>query len=903
MTRGTEETKGTPRKTLFLIDGNSLLYRSFYAIQKLATSQGFPTNAIFGFISTLRKIIDVQKPDYLGIVFDTKGPTVRHEAYKEYKAQRKPMPEDLVVQVPVLKKLIAALGIPVYESPGYEADDVLASLARMAAARELHSVIVTTDKDLLQVVDSSTSIFNPSKDITIEKAGVKEFFGVEAAQVADVLSLWGDPSDNIPGVPGIGEKTAKSLILEFGSLDNVLAHLDKIKNPRVRENIEKNGEVLDLSRRLVRIEDGLALDFDLEAFALSEPDAGETTAIFRDLEFTSLIKDFVKTPADRPRDYRAIFDAGELETLAADLGKAGAFALDTETDSPFPTRARLVGISFAMRPGEAFYVPLRHDYLGAPAQIPVERALDILRPVLENPGIRKTGQNIKYDLIVLRREGVELQGVERDTMVLSYLLEPNWGKHGLERVALHYLGTTKRPYESVAGKGKNQVTMDKVGVAEVTPYACQDADLALELGDLLWQKAKAARVLGLYSDIELPLIDLLARMEIWGVKVDRKALKTLSDGFGVELRRLEKAIYEAAGTEFNINSPKQLGEVLFTKLNLPMNRKTRVTKGFSTSVDVLQELAPLHPLARYALEYRQAAKLKSTYADALPELIHPETGRIHTSYNQTVASTGRLSSSDPNLQNIPARGDLGRRFRQAFIPEDGCLLLAADYSQIELRLLAHLSGDPTLVRTFLEDRDIHGETAGRVFGEDQVAGPGKDEARRRAKIINFSIIYGTSAFSLAKELGTSNGEAQDFIDRYYAKYPLVKEYLDRIVGEARDKGFSETIFGRIRQVPELRSSDRNIEAAGRRIALNTPIQGSAADVIKKAMLNAWKEISRRKLRAKMILQVHDELVFEVPEEEKDVLESLVRREMEDVCSLSVPLKAHLGWGRNWAEAK
>jgi DNA polymerase I len=894
------ETKGG---RLFLIDGNSLLYRSYYAIQRLATSQGFPTNAIFGFISALRKIIEAEKPEYLGIVFDTKGPTLRHEAYKDYKAQRKPMPEDLVVQIPALKKLIAALKIPVYESPGYEADDVLASLARIAAGRGLHSIIVTTDKDLLQVVDRSTSVCNPSKEIMIDEAGVKAFFGVEASQVADVLSLWGDPSDNIPGVPGVGEKTAKALIQEFGSLDKLLAGIDRVKNPRVRDNILGHMEILELSRKLVRIEDGLALDFDLEAFALSDPDPEETTKIFRELEFTSMIKDFVKAPPDRPRDYRTILDPADLEALAARMKKAGTFALDTETTSPFPTRARLVGISFALEPGEAFYVPLRHDYLGAPAQIPVARAMDILRPVLEDPAILKTGQNIKYDLIVLRREGIELRGVEKDTMVLSYLLEPNWGKHGLERIALHYLGTTKKPYETIAGKGKSQVTLDKVDVAAVAPYACQDADLTLDLGALLWRKAGEAKVLSLYSEIELPLIDLLARMEIWGVKVDRQALKTLSDGFAAEIKRLEREIYKAAGTEFNINSPKQLGEILFTKLCLPMNRKTRVTKGFSTSVDILQELAPLHPLAQFALEYRQAAKLKSTYADALPELINPETGRIHTSYNQTVASTGRLSSSDPNLQNIPARGELGRRFREAFIPEEDCLLLAADYSQIELRLLAHLSGDEALVRTFLEDRDVHGETAARVFGDGETAGPDREEARRRAKIINFSLIYGTSAFSLAKELGTSNGEAQDFIDRYYATYPKVKEYLDRIVDDARDKGISETIFGRLRQVPELRSGDKMVQAAGRRIALNTPIQGSAADVIKKAMLNVAREIDRQRLRAKMILQVHDELVFEVPEDEKDAVESLVRRGMEGVCSLRVPLKAHLGWGRSWAEAK
>lgn len=888
-------------KRLFLIDGNSLLYRSYYAIRGLTNSKGFPTNAIYGFVTSLRKLIGTEKPDYLGIVFDTKGPTLRHQAFKDYKAQRKPMPEDLVVQIPVLKELITALRIPLYESQDYEADDVLASLARIAAGRGIHSVIVTTDKDLLQVVDASTSVYNPSKEKTLDEEGVKEFFGVEAGRVADVLSLQGDQSDNIPGVPGIGEKTARTLIAEFGSLESLLTDTSRIRNPKVREKIEQNLETLELSRKLVTIERGLDLAFDLEEFAMSEPDAAEAARIFKDLEFASLLGDFVKNVPGRARKCTTVLNEKELKALASALKKAGAFAVDTETDSEFPTRARLVGISFAMIPGEAHYVPLRHDYLGAPAQIPVERALAILKPVLEDPKIPKTGQNIKYDLIVLRGEGVELRGIETDTMVLSYLLEPNWGKHGLERIALHYLGTTKEPYESVAGKGRKQVTLDKVDIEAVAPYACLDADLTLELGGVLMEKVKEAGLDGLYRDIERPLIDLLARMEVWGVKVDTKALKDLSDGFGTDLRRLEKSIYGLAGTEFNINSPQQLADILFRKLNLPATKKTKVNRGFSTSIDILQELAPLHPLAKEVLEYRQASKLKSTYADALPELIDPKTGRIHTSYNQTVASTGRLSSSDPNLQNIPARGELGKRFRRAFIPEEGCLFLAADYSQIELRILAHLSDDPALVATFMEDRDIHEETAVRVFGE--TAGLFPDEMRRRAKIINFSIIYGTSAFSLAKELGTSAGEAQQFIDRYYEKYPKVREYLERQVDSAQKKGFSETIFGRIRQVPELRSSDRNIQQAGRRIALNMPIQGSAADIMKKAMLEVWAEMERRKLRTKMILQVHDELVFEVPEGERNAVGTLVHERLEKVCALKVPLKAHLGWGANWADAK
>jgi DNA polymerase-1 len=888
-------------KRLFLVDGNSLLYRSYYAIRQLSNSAGFPTNAIYGFVSTLKKLIEAEKPDYLGIVFDTKGPTVRHQLFKDYKAQRKPMPEDLVVQVPVLKKLIAALRIPLYESETHEADDVLASLARIASGRKVRSVIVTTDKDLLQVIDGMTSVYNPAKGITIDKAGVKDFFGAEASQVADVLSLWGDPSDNIPGVPGIGDKTAKSLVEEFGSLDNLLKNLDRVKNPRVREKIEQNREALEMSRKLVAIEKGLDLKFDLEAFALSEPDAGEAGKIFQELEFTSLLGAFVKPKAAGPKNYKVILDEGELRTLAAAMKKAGRFALDTETDSPFPTRARLVGMSFAMKPGEAYYLPLRHEYPGAPPLVPVGCALDILKPVLEDPAVLKIGQNIKYDLIVLAREGVELRGVDVDTMVLSYLLEPNWGKHGLEKIALHYLGATKEPYESVVGKGKKQVTMDQVDIGQAAPYACLDADLTFQLGTVLREKVRERRLDRLYGDIERPLIELLARMEIWGVKVDTQALKDLSDGLGKDLRRLEKMIYELAGQEFNINSPQQLSSILFNKLNLPATKKTKVNRSFSTSIDILQELAPLHPLARYVLEYRQAAKLKSTYADALPLLVDPETGRIHTSYNQTVASTGRLSSSDPNLQNIPARGELGKRFRRAFIPEEADVFLAADYSQIELRVLAHLSGDPALVETFLQDRDIHEETAARVFGEG--ANLFKDEMRRRAKIINFSVIYGTSAFSLAKELGTSTGEAQKFIDRYYEKYPKVREFLEKMVEDARDKGYSETILGRVRQVPELKQADKVIQQAGRRIALNNPIQGSAADVMKKAMLNVWEGMKKRKLRSKMILQVHDELVFEVPEDEREKMEELVRDRLENVCVLRVPLKVHLGWGKNWADAK
>ncbi len=810
------------------------------------------------------------------------------------------MPDDLVPQVPRLKDVLRALNVATAEFPKYEADDAIATLAVQAAGKGLRTVIVSTDKDLLQLVDETTSVWNPSKEKMLDAAGVEEFFGVGAGQVVDVLALWGDPSDNVPGVPGIGEKTAKALIGEFGSLDALLAGLDKVKNPRVREKLESPGnrDLLELSRRLVTVRRDLGLELDLDRYAVRPPDEAETVRLFGELEFASLLPDFLKSPRPPARDFRTILDEGELEALARRIRDAGAVALDTETDSPAPTRARLVGLSLSPRPGEAFYVPVGHKYLGAPAQVPKDRALAILRPALEDPAVAKTGQNIKYDLIVLEREGVRLAGIARDTMVLSYLLEPNWGRHNLDRLALHYLREAKIPYEEVAGKGKNEQTMDKVPVERAAPYACEDAALAGELGTLLWDRVVARRLDRLYEEIERPLIDVLARMEVDGVRVDPAVLKAMSKELEGEAARLEKEICALAGVSFNVNSPRQLADVLFHKLGLRPARRTRVTKGFSTSLDVLEDMAGEHPAVGLVLEYRQVAKLKSTYADALPALINPETGRIHTSYNQTVASTGRLSSSEPNLQNIPARGPWGARFRRAFVPDPGHLLLAADYSQIELRVLAHLSGDRALLETFRAGRDVHEETARLVFGDDRSA-----DARRRAKVINFSIIYGTSAFSLARELGTSAGEAQKFIDRYFAGLPQVREYLDRIVEEAREKGYSETIFGRQRQVPELRAPDRALQQAGRRIALNNPIQGSAADIIKIAMLRAARALEREKLRTRMILQVHDELVFEVPEGERAAAEPLVREAMSGAADLDVPLEVRLGFGRNWADAK
>jgi len=905
----------TPR--LFLVDGNSVLYRSYYAIQKLSNAAGFPTNAIYGFINTLNKIIEEERAEYLGLVFDTGLPTVRHQAYKEYKAQRKPMPEDLVVQVPVLKNIIKALRLPLFEYADYEADDVLATLSRQSAEQGIPAIIVTTDKDMLQALGPLVAIFNPAKEIYLvdeninpdflaslkhrEVKTVKEFFGVGASQVAEVLALQGDVSDNIPGVPGVGEKTARQLLADFGNLDNLLHNLEKVKNPRIKDCLKNNLDRLELSLKLVKVEDRLPVEFRLEQFRVAEPDTEQLVSLYRELEFTSLIPRYLRKKESQPKNFSAILTEEDFERLLARLSQAEEMALDTETTNLYPTRARLVGLSFSLVPGEAYYLPLRHRYALAPSQLPVDYVLNRLKLVLENPEIKKIGQNIKYDYIVLKKEGINLQGIEYDTMVLSYLLEPNWGKHNLDKLAVYYLQENKIPFESLVGKGKKQLTMDLVPVDKTTAYACQDAHLALSLCRVLWPLTQERKLDQLYQEIEKPLIEVLAEMEIWGVKLDVEFLKSLGHELEKQLRKLEKQIYEMCGQEFNINSPQQLSQILFYKLNLPASKKTRINKGLSTATEILEELAPLHPLAGAVLEYRQLAKLKSTYTDSLVELVNPETGRVHTSYNQTIAATGRLSSSDPNLQNIPARGEAGKKIRRAFIPEEGHLFLSADYSQIELRLLAHLSQDPVLMEVFLNDRDIHTETARRVFGAAAELFP--EEMRRRAKIINFSIIYGTSAFSLAKELETSPGEAQKFIDRYFSEHKKVKEYLDQVVESAKEKGYAETIFGRQRQIPELRSSENNTFQAGRRMALNTPIQGSAADIIKLAMINIYREIKNNRLKTKMILQVHDELVFEVPLEEKETVEALAKEKMEKVCSLKVPLKVNLGWGTNWAEVK
>ncbi len=878
-----------------------MLYRSYYAIRQLTNSKGEATNAVYGFLTGLRKLIDQEKPDYLGVVFDSKGPTIRHAIYKEYKANRKPMPDDLASQMPVVKKLLKALRIPYFQKQGYEGDDILGTLASKLKAPDVHPVIVSHDKDLYQMVDAQISVFNPVKGVFLDEQAVLDAFGVRPDQMVDVLALWGDSTDNIPGVPGVGEKTAKALVQKYGGLDNLMENLAEIPNPRVRSRLQEGLEQLEISRRLAEIEKNMDLEFELKDMAMSEPDYDSLLPLLQELEFFSLLSAYMGNSRTTQASYTSILDEKELKALVSAIKKAKMVSLDTETDSPSPTLARLVGMSFALVPGQAYYLPLGHDYAGAPPQIPQDKALQILAPVLTDSKIKKIGQNIKYDFIVLERHGITLRGIDQDTMVLSYLNEPNWGRHSLSRLALTFLQVKAMDYHDVVGKGKHEATMNRVDIAKVTPYACQDADLTLQLADMLWPKVQEKGQEKLYREIEQPLIQILAQMEMWGIRVDTGILSDLSTELGQGMQSLKQKIFAHSGEEFNLNSPQQLSHILFEKLKLPASQKTKKTRGYSTSLSVLQDLAKDYAIAEYMLEYRQLTKLKSTYADALPLLIHPDTGRIHSSYNQTVAATGRLSSSDPNLQNIPVRGTWGPRFRQAFVPEPGYLFLSADYSQIELRVLAHLSQDPVLIDTFVHDRDIHQETANQVFGEEGTLF--SDEPRRRAKIINFSIIYGTSAFSLARELGTTPAKAQVFMDRYFEKYPGVHDFLESCVQNARNLGYSETLLGRRRPVPDLLSPNRITQQAGRRIALNTPIQGTAADLMKKAMIDIYEELSKHKKKIRMILQVHDELVFEVPEDAYQETETLVKQKMENVLPLHVPLKVHLAWGVNWAEAK
>ncbi len=885
------------KKKLFLIDGNSLIYRSYYAIRNLSNSKGFPTNAIFGFVSMINKIIKEHKPDYIAVAFDVSKKTFRNEIYDQYKAQRPPMPDDLRKQLPLIKEFLKAYKIPILELENYEADDVIGTFSNLAKQKGLDVIIITGDKDFYQLVDDSIFIYNPSKEELFDREKVKEYIGVYPEQIVDLLSLQGDNVDNIPGIPGVGPKTAVSLLNEYGSIDELLKNIDNLKKKSLKEKIKNNLDKLEISRKLTPIVTNLPLSLKLEDFKFEKPDENMLLKLYKELEFKSLIKDIENSGKKLNQNYVLIKEKEEIINLVDKLKKEKNFVFDTETDNTNPVKARLVGISFAYKEGEAFYIPILNQI--EKINYTLDDIINILKDVFEDEDIEKTGHNLKYDIIVLRKYGIDVKGVRWDTMILSYLIEPNRRSHKIDDLSLDYLNYKMVSYKEIAGSGKSERPLTFVPLKELSFYSCEDADISLRLKNILVKKVEEENLIELYKKIELPLIKVLVHLEENGIKVDPIKLKQLSNYLSEEIEKLKSEIFSMAGERFNINSTQQLGRILFEKLKLPVIKKTKKSRAYSTSFEVLEELRKVHPIIENILTYRTLSKLKSGYVDSLPNLIYTKTGRIHTSYNQTVAATGRLSSSDPNLQNIPIKSNIGKKIREAFIPEKGHLFLSADYSQVELRVLAHLSQDPVLIEAFNNGEDIHSHTANEVFGDLNIP---FEEKRRRAKIINFSIIYGKTAFSLAKELGIERSTAQKFIDMYFERYKRVKEFIKESIEEAEKFGFVQTIFGRKRPIPEIHSSNTNIRNHGERMAINTKVQGSAADIMKKAMIDVFNIIKANKFQTKIILQVHDELVFEVPESEKERIEMLIKDSMENCVKLIVPLVVDIKWGKNWAEA-
>ncbi|BCX80492.1 DNA polymerase I [Methylomarinovum caldicuralii] len=894
------------RKRLVLVDGSSFLYRAFHALPPLSNARGEPTGAIYGVANMLRKLLETYDTPWFAVVFDAPGKTFRNDLFAAYKAHRPPMPDELKVQLGPLKELIRAMGIPVVEIEGVEADDVIATLARRAEREGFDVVVATSDKDLAQLVDDHILLDNTMSETRLDPAGVMAKFGVHPDQIADYLALVGDTSDNVPGVPGIGPKTAAKLLRQYGSLDEIIAHAGEIRG-KVGENLRAHLDRLRLSRELVKVHDDLPLDLNPEDLKRRPPDTARLIELLKRFEFTTWLRqlDLPTTQGESaqdgdPADYQAVLAADQLRTWLERLEASPLFAFDTETTDLAYLDARLVGLSFAVEAGEAAYVPVGHDYPAAPAQLDREAVLERLRPLLESEDHPKVGQHLKYDAHVLANHGIELRGIAHDTMLQSYVLNPTATRHDLDSLALTYLGIKTVSYEAVAGKGAKQVSFSRVALDQAAPYAAEDADIALRLHQVLWPKLEAEpKLKRLYQEIEMPLVPVLLRMERCGVLVDRDELARLSAELAERMAKVEEQVHCLAGEAFNLGSPKQIQHILYDKLGLPVLKKT--PKGQpSTAEEVLQKLAEDFELPRLILEYRSLSKLKSTYTDKLPQQIHPRTGRVHTSYHQAVTATGRLSSSDPNLQNIPIRTEAGRRIRRAFIAPPGCRLVAADYSQIELRIMAHLSEDANLLAAFAAGADVHRATAAEVFGVAPEAVT--DEQRRRAKAINFGLIYGMSAFGLAKQLGIEREEAQSYIDRYFERYPGVREYMERTRRQAYEQGYVETLFGRRLYLPELQSRNPQRRQYAERTAINAPMQGTAADIIKRAMIavDAW--IRGSGAPVKMIMQVHDELVFEVAEDRLEEACRAIRERMASAAELRVPLVVDVGIGVNWDEA-
>jgi len=894
------------KKPLILVDGSSYLYRAFHALPPLTTSSGEPTGAILGVLNMLQKLAGDQESEGIVVVFDAKGKTFRDEMFEEYKANRPPMPDDLRAQIDPLLEAIEAMGLPLLRVPGVEADDVIGTLASRAAAAGQPVLVSTGDKDMAQLVDGRITLVNTMTGTALDAAGVVEKFGVRPDQIVDYLALVGDTSDNIPGVPKVGPKTAAKWLAEYDSVAGIKAHAEEIPG-KVGESLRENLDRLDLSRQLATIVCDLDLDVSPDDLRRREPDVQRLRSLYSRLELSSLLRQLppeeagaVGQPESGDASYDVVLDEQALERWLTRLGSASLVAFDTETDSLDYMKARIVGVSMSVEPCEAAYVPLAHDYPGAPDQLDRDMVLERLRPLLEDPAVRKVGHHLKYDAHVLANHDIRLAGIEHDTMLESYVLNSTATRHDMDSVASRYLGVSTIRYEDVAGKGAKQLSFNEVPLEQAAPYAAEDADVTLRIHRELWPRLESTgRLAAVYRDMEIPLIPILQSMERTGVLLDTDMLQRQSQELSQEMRRLEEEAHKSAGGPFNLGSPKQLQEILFDRLELPVVRKT--PKGQpSTAEDVLEELAVRHELPRLILQHREMAKLKSTYTDKLPSQVDPRTGRVHTSYHQAVAATGRLSSSDPNLQNIPIRTPEGRRIRQAFVPEPGFVLVAADYSQIELRIMAHLSGDEGLIRAFREDADIHTATAAEVFGADP--GSVSPEQRRSAKAINFGLIYGMSAFGLAKQLNVDRGAAQEYVDLYFARYPGVKAYMDRTRAVAREDGFVETVFGRRLYLPEIRDRNPQRRQYAERSAINAPMQGTAADIIKRAMIAVEDWRVRHDAETRLIMQVHDELVFESPESEVGPGIAEIVSCMSGAAELAVPLKVDVGRGANWDEA-
>ena len=899
------------RPLLVLVDGSSYLYRAFHALPGLANSRGEPTGAIYGVVNMLRKLLTEYDPAYLAVVFDAPGKTFRDELYADYKAQRPPMPDELVGQIEPLHAIVRALGLPLLQVEGVEADDVIGTLATQAPAAGLDTLVSTGDKDMAQLVDGSVKLVNTMTDTVLDRAGVVEKFGVTPERIVDWLALIGDTSDNIPGVPGVGPKTASKWLTQYGALDALVAHAAEIPG-KVGENLRAALKQLPLARQLATIRCDVPLTLKPTELERAPQDDAKLRELFARLEFKSWLAELggvnrvtasaaVTVPSVvSAQPYETIVDDKTLDAWIKHLGKTEAFAFDTETTSLDAMQARIVGVSFADRAGHAAYVPLAHNYPDAPAQLKRDTVLEKLKPLLEAETPRKIGQNLKYDLNVLANHGIRMRGLGFDTMLESYVLDATAARHNMDALALKYLGYKTLTYEDVAGKGKSQINFSEVPIDRASAYAAEDADITLRLHQALWPRLEAIPALAkLFHEIEMPLVPVLARIERHGVKIDPDMLRVQSRELEKRILELEQQAHAQAGQAFNLGSPKQIQEVLYGKLGLPVLRRTPTGQP-STAEEVLEELALDYPLPKVILEHRTLAKLKSTYTDKLPEMINPTTGRVHTSYHQAVAATGRLSSSDPNLQNIPIRTDEGRRIRQAFVPERGYRILAADYSQIELRIMAHLSGDAGLIRAFAEGQDVHRATAAEVFG----VAPGlvSDDMRRAAKTINFGLIYGMSAFGLARSLKIERTAAAEYIERYFARYPGVRAFMERTRESARSLGYVETLFGRRLYLSEINAPNQTRRQAAERAAINAPMQGTAADFIKRAMIVADRWITESGAEARMIMQVHDELVFEVRAAALAEATAQIRRCMVEVATLSVPLVVDIGVGASWGDA-